>query len=85
MATDEEACERMREYRELAEYIHQLRDNVLAMDDQLQDYRWVAAGGCGPANPAEMQRLAEANRQLAEDLVELVADAPDPREVRDGE
>lgn len=85
MATDEEACERMNEYRELAEYIHQLRDNVLAMDDQLQEHRWVAAGGRGPANPAEMERLAEANLGLAEDLAELVDDAPDPREVRDGE
>jgi hypothetical protein len=79
------AIERMNEYRELAEHIQVLRDNVLEMDDLLSEYRWVAAGGRGPATPVRMDRLAKACRRTAEDVEELVEDAPDPREVRDGE
>lgn len=77
--------EDMNEYRELADHIHTLRDNALEMDDQLGEFRWVAAGGRGAADPERMKRLATAARRTAEDLEDLAEDVPDPREVRDGE
>ncbi len=82
---DEDATKKMNEYRELAKNVHQLRDNVLEMDDQIQVFQWVAAGGLGTSDMEKMERLAEANREIAENIEDLVEEAPNPRKVRDGE
>jgi len=79
-ATDN--VERMNEYRDLQELTRNLRQNALRADDVVDNVRWIAAGGRGTGNLTELSELAEALRQSAEDLEELVEEAPDPREVR---
>lgn len=78
-----DAVDRMNEYRELREYVRQLRQNVLEMDDLLDEMQWVAAGGRGAPKPERMELLREANERMIEDLEALIEEAPNPYEVRD--
>lgn len=73
--------EKMNEYREVSEYVRQLRKNALQLDDLVDEMKWVAAGGRGACDPEKFDRLVEANRRMCEDLEEI--DIPDPWEVRD--
>jgi hypothetical protein len=75
--------DRMNEYRELREYVRQMRKNALQLDDLVDEMQWVAAGGRGMPDPEKFARLVEAQRRMAEDLEEM--DYPDPWEVRDRE
>lgn len=76
-----DAVNRMNEYREAREYVRQMRQNALQLDDLVDELQWVAAGGHGVPNPEKFDRLVEANRRMCEDLAEM--DLPDPWEVRD--
>ena len=73
--------DRMNEYRELSEYVRQLRANALELDDLVKEMQWVAAGGRGTIQIERVERILAANRRMCEDLEDM--DIPDPYEVRD--
>jgi hypothetical protein len=82
MAEDKyDNVDRMNEYRELREYVRQLRENALKLDDLVDEMQWVAAGGRGMPNQEKFDRIVEANRRMCEDLEDMKI--PDPFEVRD--
>jgi len=73
--------EKMNEYREVREYVRQLRENALQLDDLVDEMQWVAAGGRGMPDQEKFERIVEANRRMCEDLKEM--EILDPFEVRE--
>lgn len=78
---DTTQVDRMNEYRELSEYVRQLRKNALELDDLVKEMQWVAAGGRGAIQMERFERILKANRRMCEDLEDM--NIPNPYEMRD--
>ncbi len=70
-------------YQESIQTIREMRRNLDELEKSLEEARWIALGGRGMYDAEQVQRTAAGLEGWQEDIVDKIAQLPDPYDQRE--